>query len=245
MGRLKKWYEEEKLNYDANGNKLGEGYGHRHLSHMLGLFPGDLVAQNEEWMEAARVSMNNRTDESTGWGMGQRINTWARLGDGNKAYKLITDLFKKGILTNLWDTHAPYQIDGNFGYTSGVAEMLLQSNMGYINLLPALPNVWEDGSVDGLVARGNFEVSMDWADGAVTRADILSKNGGTATVQMDKASLATVVDEEGNVVEVKSLSKDKISFGTKTGKTYTIKDVSKIYYYSIWSDSRAYCRRRN
>ena len=223
-GQIKEWYEETTL-----GSVPGsDAAGHRHLSHMLGLFPGDLISvDTPEWFEAARVSMEYRTDESTGWGMGQRINTWARLGDGNKSYKLITDLFKKGILTNLWDTHAPYQIDGNFGYTSGVAEMLLQSNMGYINLLPALPDVWADGSVDGLIARGNFEVSMDWADGAVTRADILSKNGGTATVQMDNASLATVVDEEGNVVELKSLSKDKISFETKAGKTYTIKDVPK------------------
>lgn len=223
-GQIKEWYEETTL-----GSVPGsDAAGHRHLSHMLGLFPGDLISvDTPEWFEAARVSMEYRTDESTGWGMGQRINTWARLGDGNKAYKLITDLFKKGILTNLWDTHAPYQIDGNFGYTSGVAEMLVQSNMGYINLLPALPDVWADGSVDGLIARGNFEVSMDWTDGVVTKADILSKSGGTATVQMDNASLATVVDEEGNVVELKSLSKDKISFETKAGKTYTIKDVPK------------------
>lgn len=223
-GQIKEWYEETTLG-SVSGS---DAAGHRHLSHMLGLFPGDLISvDTPELLEAARVSMEYRTDESTGWGMGQRINTWARLGDGDKAYKLITDLFKKGILTNLWDTHAPYQIDGNFGYTSGVAEMLLQSNMGYINLLPALPGVWADGSVDGLVARGNFEVSMDWADGALTRADILSKNGGTATVQSDKASFATVVDQDGNVIDIKVLGEDKISFETKAGETYTIKDIPK------------------
>lgn len=145
---------------------MGAGFGHRHISHMLGLFPGDLISvDTPEWFEAAKVSMNNRTDSSTGWGMGQRINTWARLGDGNRAYKLITDLFKGGILTNLWDTHAPFQIDGNFGMTSGVAEMLLQSNMGYMNLLPALPDQWAAGNVVDLEVLGQNKIAFDTVEG--------------------------------------------------------------------------------
>ncbi len=222
-GQIKEWYIETSFNKDADGNTLGEGYGHRHLSHMLGLFPGDLItADTEEWFEAAKVSMNMRTDSSTGWGMGQRINTWARLGDGNRAHKLITDLFASGIYANLWDTHPPFQIDGNFGMTSGVSEMLMQSNAGYINLLPALPDVWADGSVEGLVARGNFEISMSWADKRIESASLLSNNGGEAVVQLDDAALATVTDSDGNVIDFEAVSEDRISFNTEAGKTYTI-----------------------
>lgn len=220
-GQIKEWYTETTL-----GSVGGEGYSHRHLSHMLGLFPGDLISEETpEWFEAAKVSMNNRTDSSTGWGMGQRINTWARLGDGNRAYKLITDLFNSGIYQNLWDTHPPFQIDGNFGYTSGVAEMLVQSNMGYINLLPALPDVWSDGQVSGLVARGNFELDMDWSDGHLNEAVLTSNSGGEAVVQYDDIFLATVMDEDGNEVEITKISDKRISFDTEKGKSYLIREI--------------------
>ncbi len=222
-GQIKEWYEETTLN-SMNG-KGSQGYGHRHLSHMLGLFPGDLISMDTpEYFDAAKVSMNNRTDESTGWGMGQRINTWARLRDGNKAYKLITDLFKKGILTNLWDTHAPYQIDGNFGYTSGVAEMLLQSNQGYIDLLPALPDQWQDGHVDGLVARGNFIIDMTWKNKKIQNAKITSQNGGDVTIQSPSIASSIVKDEKGNIVQTSTISNDRISFHTEKGKSYTISE---------------------
>ena len=221
-GQIKEWYTETTV------NSMGDGYGHRHMSHLLGLYPGDLITEdNAEWFAAAKVSMQNRTDVSTGWGMAQRINSWARLGDGNKALQLIENLFKNGIYANLFDYHEPkyFQIDGNFGYTSGVAEMLLQSNAGYINLLPAVPDAWANGSVDGLVAQGNFEVSMDWADKNVTTATILSKNGGEAVVQTKNASLATVVDSDGNVVDVTPVKENRISFSTEAGKSYTLKDI--------------------
>lgn len=218
-GQIKEWYTETTL------GSIGEK-GHRHMSHLLGLFPGDLISvDNAKYMDAAIISLKERGEKSTGWGMGQRINAWARTGDGNQAHKLIQNLFHDGIYPNLWDTHSPFQIDGNFGMTSGVSEMLLQSNMGYINMLPSLPDVWANGSVQGLVARGNFEVNMKWADKNLTEASILSNNGGTATVQTANASLATVFDEAGNPVDLKSLTADRISFETEKGKTYTIKNI--------------------
>lgn len=193
------------------------------MSHLLGLFPGDLISvDNREYMDAVIVSLTDRGMKSTGWGMGQRINSWARTGMGNQAYQLIKTLFNDGIYPNLWDSHAPFQIDGNFGYTSGVNEMIMQSNMGYINLLPALPDDWSEGHVDGLLARGNFEVDMDWADGQLDQAVVTSKNGGEATVQYDNIFLASVTDQAGKDVKITKLSDNRISFATEKGKSYTI-----------------------
>lgn len=215
-GQIKEWYTETTL------GSLGER-GHRHMSHLLGLFPGDLISvDNREYMDAVIVSLTDRGMKSTGWGMGQRINSWARTGMGNQAYQLIKTLFNDGIYPNLWDSHAPFQIDGNFGYTSGVNEMIMQSNMGYINLLPALPDDWSEGHVDGLLARGNFEVDMDWADGQLDQAVVTSKNGGEATVQYDNIFLASVTDQAGKDVKITKLSDNRISFATEKGKSYTI-----------------------
>ncbi len=218
-GQIKEWYHETYLGSITNA----ENYNHRHISHLLGLYPGDLISkETPEWFDAALISMQNRTDASTGWAMGQRINTWARLGNGKKVYELIGLLFDTGILTNLWDTHPPFQIDGNFGYTAGVTEALMQSNMGYINLLPALPDAWTDGGFRGLVARGNFEIDAIWKDKAIREIMILSKSGGTCTIQFDFSANVTVTDAYGNPVNYSIVKENRIRFETKADESYTI-----------------------
>ena len=199
------------------------------MSHLLGLFPGDLISvDNDQYMDAAIVSLKDRGMKSTGWGMGQRINSWARTGQGNSAYDLVKTLFNDGINPNLFDSHAPFQIDGNFGYTSGVNEMLMQSNMGYINVLPALPDAWSSGSVKGIVARGNFETDINWTNGKATSVKILSKNGGDCAVQYTGISQAKVVDSKGEEVDVENLSRDRIQFVSTKGETYTITEFPEL-----------------
>lgn len=217
-GQIKEWYEETTLG--SMGAK-----GHRHMSHLLGLYPGDLInVDNDEYLNAAIVSLTDRGDDATGWGMGQRLNSWARVGDGDHAYDIIKAFFRRGAYPNLWDSHAPFQIDGNFGYTAGVAELLLQSNVGYINMLPALPDVWTNGNVEGLVARGNFEVDMTWENKNLTEATILSKNGGTCTVGYSTITDAKVLNESGQEVAVNVVD-GKISFETTKGATYRITEI--------------------
>ncbi|MDR0547575.1 MAG: glycoside hydrolase family 95 protein [Dysgonamonadaceae bacterium] len=166
---------------------------HRHVSHLYGLFPSNQISpfRTPELSEAAKNVLIYRGDPSTGWSMAWKICLWARLLDGNHAYKLLTnqlDLVDKekkkgGSYGNMFDAHPPFQIDGNFGCTAGITEMFMQSHDGFIYLLPALPDVWAKGSVKGLVARGGFVIDMDWEKGEITRLSIYSRYGGNCRLR--------------------------------------------------------------
>jgi alpha-L-fucosidase 2 len=194
---------------------------HRHLSHLIAVHPGRQISPltTPKLSEAAKISMNARGDGESGWSKAWKINIWARLHDGNRAYKLLSDLLRRSVLDNLFDSCPPFQIDGNFGYASGVCEMLMQSHMGHIHPLPALPDTWSTGSIRGMRARGGFEVDMQWKAGLLTKASIRSDKGTMCKV---RSSVPVTVKNRGRKIKTDEIEKGIITFRTEEGREYMI-----------------------
>ena len=219
-GQIKE-YDEENFY-----GEIGEAK-HRHLSQLVALMPGEqITSDTPATLDAAKITLDYRGDESTGWALAHRLCSRARTGEGDHAYLLLQNLLKKRTHPNLWDVHPPFQIDGNFGATAGITEMLLQSHGGFISLLPALPEKWKTVKFKGLKARGDFEVSLVYADGVITGCEIISCKGEQVTLYYGGATDKLEVKSEGKKIPVKT-DGDKIRFSTDKGKTYTVTGFEK------------------
>ena len=223
-GNLQEWYKDWE----------DEDQQHRHVSHLFALHPSRQISplRTPEFSNAAKKTLEIRGDDGTGWSKSWKINFWARLHDGNHAYKLVRELLKLtgmegtnytkggGTYPNLFCAHPPFQIDGNFGGTSGISEMVLQSHDGLVNILPAIPDDWQDGEIKGMKARGGFEIDITWKNKQVTQLVIRSSIGGNCIIKTPN-TLKLV----GNQSLKKAKSFDAYDFQTVKGGVYVLKSL--------------------
>ncbi|MET0136223.1 MAG: glycoside hydrolase N-terminal domain-containing protein, partial [Kibdelosporangium sp.] len=220
-GQLQEW----KQDWDDPGND------HRHVSHLFALHPGRQITPRDDaaLVEAARTSLTARGDGGTGWSKAWKINFWARLLDGDHSHLMLEELLKTSTLTNLWDTHPPFQIDGNFGATAGVAEMLVQSHRGVVDVLPALPDFWDSGSVRGLKARGDVTVDTDWVGGTPTRITLEPGRSGQLKVASDLfTSRFRLVDTRTGRTVQHQRDGEEITFNATGGRTYVATAAASV-----------------
>lgn len=215
-GQLKE-FREEKYYGDIGNPK------HRHISHLCTLYPGTLVNDTTpEWLEAAKVALEKRGPDGTGWAIAHRMLLWARVKDGEKAIEMYRGVIDKKTLPNLWTTHPPFQIDASLGIMAGVAEMLLQSHSGYLQALPALPNKWADGSFSGLVARGSFVVDASWKHSSLQQLLITSRAGEVCKVHIPADTTFRIIDTANGKPVRHHMDGQILNFTTRKGGRYQI-----------------------
>lgn len=215
-GQIKEYREENEY------GEIGDPH-HRHISHLCPVYPGTFInSDHPDWLVAVSKTLDYRGNVSTGWAMAHRMNVRARTKEAEKAREIYSLFLQERTLPNLWTVHPPFQIDGNLGTMAGVAEMLVQSHEGFIELLPALPEAWETGSFEGLMARGNFEISLRWEKGKITYLDIVSGSGGTCALKTDQAEVFQIKDMDGNSIPHVKKGNNTIEFNTRKSGEYII-----------------------
>lgn len=216
-GQIKEFREETK--YASFGLP-----DHRHISHLCGLYPGTLISsKHPEWEAAASKTLDFRGIETRNWAIAHHMNARARLGEAEKAHEAYQKIIADRTFPNLLTWQPPFQVDGTFGSMAGVVEMLLQSHEGTIKLLPALPSAWDEGSYEGLVARGNFVVDVEWKRGKARKAAVTARSGGICNLSYPGIGSARIVNSNGERIDPVSTTNDRVVFATEKGETYRIR----------------------